>query len=405
MKTVEDRLWELGTVELLPITGPATSGIGEWDAGKDDDAIPPRGWLLGNVFCRRYLSGIVATGGAGKTALRTAQTLALASGRTITGEHVFQRCRVVMVSLEDDRDELRRRFRAAMKHHGITNEDIAGWLFLATPAALGWKLATVENGMLEVGELEARLRETIRRLRIDVLILDPLVKAHTVEENSNGHLDFVAGILGNIAAECDCAVDVLHHVSKGGPDPGNADRGRGASAFKDAARLVYTLTTMTPEEAKLFGITDGDRRLLVRMDSAKINIAPPASSAKWFRLVGVNLDNGTDAYPHGDEVQTVEPWTPPDMWEGLSSHLCNEILTAIDKGLEDGRRYSNHNTAKELAAWLVVVEHVTEITEKQAREVVRTWIKNGVLVEEDYRNPVTRRTAKGLRVNPAKRPT
>ena len=35
---------------------------------------------------------------------------------------------------------------------------------------------------------------------------------------------------------------------------------------------------------------------------------------------------------------------PPDPWEGLSNHLCNEILTAIDKGLEDGRRYSNHNT-------------------------------------------------------------
>ena len=238
-----------------------------------------------------------------------------------------------------------------------------------------------------------------------MLILDPLVKAHTGEENSNGHLDFVAGILVNIAAECDCAVDVLHHVGKGGPDPGNADRGRGASAFKDAARLVYTLTTMMPEEAKVFGITDGDRRLLVRMDSAKINIAPPASSAKWFRLVGVNLGNGTHAYPNGDEVQTVEPWTPPDLWEGLSNHLCNEILTAIDKGLEDGRRYSNHNTADELAAWPVVVEHARGKTKKQAQEVVRTWIKNGVLVVKDYSNPVSRHNAKGLWVNPAKRPT
>jgi hypothetical protein len=30
----------------------------------------------------------------------------------------------------------------------------------------------------------------------------------------------------------------------------------------------------------------------------------------WFRLVGVRLDNATETYPAGDEVQTVERWTP-----------------------------------------------------------------------------------------------
>ena len=87
---------------------------------------------------------------------------------------------------------------------------------------------------------------------------------------------------------------------------------------------------------------------------------------------------------------------PPDPWEGLSNRLCNEILTAIDKGLQDGRHYSNHNTAKDVAAWPVVVDHARGKTEKQAREVVRTWFENGVLVVKDYQNPVTRHDAKGL---------
>jgi hypothetical protein len=39
-----------------------------------------------------------------------------------------------------------------------------------------------------------------------------------------------------------------------GTEPGDADRGRGASALKDAARLVYTLNVMTKDEAKGFGI-------------------------------------------------------------------------------------------------------------------------------------------------------
>ena len=37
-------------------------------------------------------------------------------------------------------------------------------------------------------------------------------------------------------------------------NPGNADRGRGASAIKDGARLVYTLTTMNEDEASRLGI-------------------------------------------------------------------------------------------------------------------------------------------------------
>jgi hypothetical protein len=111
------------------------SDLDEWDAGQDLDPIPPRGWLLGNSLCRGFLSSVMAAGGTGKTALRIAQALALATGRPLTGEYVFQRCRVLYVSLEDDRDELRRRVRAAMKHHKVDPAHVRGWLYLATPAA------------------------------------------------------------------------------------------------------------------------------------------------------------------------------------------------------------------------------------------------------------------------------
>ena len=89
-------------------------GLGEWDAGDDDEPIPPREWLLGTVFCRTFISSLLAEGGVGKTAVRIAQCLSLATGRPLTGERVFKRCRVLIVSLEDDRNELRRRVRAAM---------------------------------------------------------------------------------------------------------------------------------------------------------------------------------------------------------------------------------------------------------------------------------------------------
>ena len=112
---------------------PADTDLGVWDAGDDTAPIPPRGWLLGNTYCRRFLSSLVGDGGVGKTAVRYAQLLSAAIGRSLTGEHVFVRSRVLIISLEDDDTELRRRIRAACLHYGISQAALRGWLFLSAP--------------------------------------------------------------------------------------------------------------------------------------------------------------------------------------------------------------------------------------------------------------------------------
>jgi hypothetical protein len=59
----EDSRWQ----DLAPID----RAIEVHDAGDiDPTAIPPRGWLLGTTFCRKFISGLVAEGTAGKTAIR-----------------------------------------------------------------------------------------------------------------------------------------------------------------------------------------------------------------------------------------------------------------------------------------------------------------------------------------------
>ena len=125
-----------------------------------------RGRLLGNTFCRRFLSSLLADGGVGKTALRIAQLAGMAAGRSLTGEHLFQRCRVLIVSLEDDKDELRRRVYAVMRHHGITPEDVKGWLFLAAPKGL--KLARMIEGSPHVAELDALIRKAVTAHDLDL---------------------------------------------------------------------------------------------------------------------------------------------------------------------------------------------------------------------------------------------
>jgi hypothetical protein len=39
--------------------------------------------------------------------------------------------------------------------------------------------------------LEKSLRAAIERLRPDLIVLDPFVKLHALEENDNGAMDFV----------------------------------------------------------------------------------------------------------------------------------------------------------------------------------------------------------------------
>jgi hypothetical protein len=375
----------------------------EWDAGEDTGRPPPREWLLGNQFCRKFVSGLTAPGATGKSATRLVQYMSLASGREIAGQHIFKRSRVLIISMEDDRDELRRRILAARLHHGIEREDIKCWLYCWTPKGL--KLAQMKEGVLQKGRLETLIREKIKARGIDLVALDPFIKVHALGENDNNAMDYVCELLTKIAIDLNVAVDIPQHTKKGLQTAGDADAGRGASATRDAGRLFYTLTRMTEDEAKQFGIPAEQRALYVRLDSSKVNIAPPSSAATWFKLVGVRLDNMTDDYPAGDEVQTVERWHPPETWGGVSAAQLNAALTDIAEGLPNGQRYTEGNKTTPRSAWPVVQRHCPDRTEPQCREIIKTWVKNKVLSSEDYDDPKERKTVKGLFVCDAKRPT
>jgi AAA domain len=388
----------------MPITTPPPpSSLNEWNAGRRLGKPPPRAWLLGNQFCRGFLGGLQAPGATGKSAVRTLQYLSLATARPLSGEHVFKRGRVLLLSLEDDDDELGRRLEAAQMHYDISPEELDGWLFCATPK--GIKLAEIKDGSRQAGQLDAMLREAIDRLKIDLLALDPFIKLHALEENDNGAMDFVCGLLVKLAIEFNIAVDVPHHTKKGLQTAGDADAGRGASSARDAGRLIYTLTRMSDQEGETFGIPAEERRLYVRLDSGKVNIAPPSSKATWFKLIGVRLENGNSDYPGGDEVQTVVRWQPPETWGTLSAAQLNAALDEIEAGLPNGQRFSDAPKAAARSAWTVVQRHCPDRTEPQCREIVRTWVKNGVLLHEDYEDAEVRKTRKGLRVDNGKRPS
>lgn len=370
----------------------------------DEGDVPPREWLLGTILCRSYLTVLAAFGGAGKTSLAIAWALSLASGRALVGDHVHRRCRVLVLTFEDDRQEYRRRLRAARLHHDIGSLG-RGWCFAKSLNGLGITLVAANQNrvVVDTGAAE-RIMRVIKRHNIDVVVLDPFIKISGAPENDNAATDAVARILARIAERKKVAVLVLHHFRKGAAEAGNMDAARGARSLIDAARIACTLLPMSPDEAKAFGIGEDERRRLVRLDDGKVNIALPSAKTRWYRLASVNLHNGTDTYPNGDNVQAIEDWSPPETWEGLSNALLNRILDDIDAGTENRERYSGAPSAKARAAWKVVQRHAPAKTETQCREIVKTWTATGLLIVEEYISPKERKSFEGLRVDHSKRP-
>jgi len=370
-------------------------------AGRDYGPIPPRRWLLGTNFCRGFLSGLTGQGAVGKSALRLMQFIAVSLGRAeLAGERRGKRTKVLLVSFEDDEDELCRRVRAACLHHGIIQSDLDEWLFYWTPRDL--RLLDVDQfGHTKPGELGDALREIIQAYGIGLVGIDPFVKSHGAEENDNSAIDKASGLLLQVAYDCGCACDYIHHQRKGITVAGDPESGRGASALVNASRLVKTVTKMTAAEALELGVSANDRKALFRLDDAKLNIAPPADETMWFKLIGVDIGNGDAEYPSGDNVQTVERWYPINIWVEVTPAVGNKILDNIAEGPEPGRRYSAAQQAKR-AAWTVVKEVLPRLTQEQAQKVIATWLDNGVLINGEYDDPKERRKQNGVTVG--KRP-
>jgi hypothetical protein len=388
--------------------GGALSDLGEWDAGDDPGPIPPRQWLLGNQFCRGFISSLVAAGGVGKSALRLLQFISLALGRPLCGQHIFHRSRVLLISLEDDDNELQRRIKAVLDHFEIPRSELKGWLFCKY--AKRCKIAELKNGHRAAGPLEQQIRDAIARRKPDLIALDPFVKLHSLGESDSGDMNFVCDLLVSLAVEHQIAVDIPHHVHKGQIAPGDADAGRGSSGIRDAGRLIFTLTPMSEAEAERFDIDIEDRHAFIRLDSAKLNIASRSGKTTWFKIIGVAIGNETDDYPNGDSVQVVIPWTPPQLWADLDTSLLNKILDALEAGRKDengrqtGELFSDAPGAKNGAAWRVVELFAPDKTKAQCRAIIREWVQNGVLEHKKYYDQKTGRDRVGLHVNVTKRP-
>lgn len=371
----------------------------------DPNAIAPREWLYGTTLIRRFISVLVAPGGTGKSMLALGRAICLASGRGFLGDHVHHRVNSWVLNLEDPLEELERRVAAMMLRHDVRRDELDGRLFLNSGRDRPLTIATVADW----GEIHYPDRDAVvvaaRAAQIGHIVVDPFIKSHGLEENSNPHMDAAATAWAQIGQETGAAIDLIHHTRKANGQAVDVDSARGGKALTDASRVSQTLSVMSPEEAEELGIAPADRWRHVRLDDAKANMAPRAATARWFVLDMIALHNGTDDYPNGDNVAAIAPWTPPNVLAGASARELNVCLDAIAQGPAPDVLFTAGKRGGS-ARWVgsVLMDRLG-ISEQQARPIISAWLRSGLLFEDEYKHPEYRRAARGVRVDDSKRPT
>ncbi|HEX3350100.1 MAG TPA: AAA family ATPase, partial [Acetobacteraceae bacterium] len=366
----------------------------------DPASIPPRAWLYGTRLIRRFVSVLVAPGGVGKSALALAQAAAVATGRPILGEHVHHAVPVWVLNLEDPAEETHRRLAALMRHHAIGRDALEGRLYLHSGRDRRVTMGELADGFGSPVTHPDRdaVVAAARERGIGLIVVDPFVKSHRLDENSNAQIDAAATAWAEVSELTGAAVLLVHHVRKGAP--ADIEAARGAKALTDAARAAAILAPMSEDEAAQMGVAPGERWRHIRLDDAKANLAPRATAALWYRLETVALGNGTADYPSGDNVAVVAPWRRP-VAAAPSGDVdsLRQALAAIGRGPGGDLAYSAKRGGRVGDRWAGhVLMRICGMTDRAARLQIETWLADGILTEWPYRDRLHRKRRIGLRV-------
>jgi hypothetical protein len=297
----------------------------------DPTTIPLRRWIMYPDYVGGHISILAAKGGVGKSSLAIVEALSIATGRNLLHPNDSRRqprqSRAMIVNLEDDLDEMNRRIMAAMKHYGLAQEDIGDRLCMAAGRDIPLVLGRLPD-RADMSRVDHRVRTdltaVLRELNISVLVVDPFILTHRLQENDNSMQAELLNAWGLIASDTKAAILLVHHSRKLNGEEATDDSIRGASAMLAAARSARMINPMSADQAIRLNIPDEDRRRCFRVDNAKHNLARPPNEAEWHQLVEVSLENDPEHRNH-DHVGVVATFFLPDPAAGVTNELAQQV--------------------------------------------------------------------------------
>jgi hypothetical protein len=220
-------------------------------------------WLVEQLWGESSVGVIGGAPKCSKTWLGLDMALSVATGTPCLGKYAVPRPGPVLVYLaEDALPIVRQRVAGMALHRGL---DLAG---------VEIHVITAPTLRLDRDPHRGRLLETAKRLRPRLLLLDPLVRLHGIDENHAGEVAGLLAYFRSLQRELDLSVVLVHHTRKNAPGGVAAGQGlRGSSdlhAFGDSNLYI--------------------RRTRERLVLSNEHRAAPASPPVYLALVATSAE-------------------------------------------------------------------------------------------------------------------
>jgi RecA-family ATPase len=256
----------------------------------------PQRWLFDQLWGASSVGLIGGAPKCSKTWLGLDLALSVATGTACLGRYAVPEPGPVLVYLaEDALPILRQRVEGMARHRGLNLQQVE--IHVITSPTL----------RLDREQHRGQLLQTAQRLRPRLLLLDPLVRLHGIDENNAGEVAGLLAYIRTLQRQLDLSVILVHHTRKnaaGGIAAGQALRGSSdLHAFGDSN--LYLKRTK-------------DRLLL-----SSEHRAAPASPPVYLELVATNAQTA-----HLEVVAELQDPKPTNLSEQVLSLLADgAVLT------------------------------------------------------------------------------
>lgn len=172
-------------------------------------------WLIRSIWSKGAAGLLGGSPKLGKSWLGLDMAVSVASGTPCLDRFEVEDAGPVLVYLaEDPLTAVRARIDAICQHRSL---DLSRLDLFAVD---------VPSLHLDVQTDRLRLEATLEKIRPRLLLLDPLIRMHSIDENSSHDVALLLGSLTRIQRRYGCAIVLVHHASKrGAARPGEALRG------------------------------------------------------------------------------------------------------------------------------------------------------------------------------------
>jgi hypothetical protein len=255
-----------------------------------ESPVHKQSWLIERLWTHQAVGIIGGSPKSGKTWLALEMAVSVASGSPCLDTFpVLSPGPVLLYAAEDAAADLRTRVETLARLHKIDFD------------RLDVHMITVDSLRLDRAEHQDRLESTLFVYKPAMLILDPLVRVHGIDENIAGQVSMLLGYLRSLQRKTGAAIALVHHVRKNASPTGaagNSLRGSGdLYAWLDSflyLRMHQGQRTLSAEHrsAPAFGpvtleLAQSDLGTFLKLGSVNTNPPEPPENGLDCRIINL----------------------------------------------------------------------------------------------------------------------